>query len=282
LADVIPIGLRALAFMAVLQAAGVPMFVSLGGNDLARAARPIRALGIWTAAVGLVLTGAHQLVEPARLAGDLSGVLDVSLQRMLLASDAGTAASVRMLGLGLLLGGQLGAGRPAALIGAALVAASFAFMGHTAADDQRWWLAPVLVAHLAIVAFWFGALWPLLLTARYETLDATARIVAKLSRLAVRLVPMIFVAGVLLAIGLVPDVASLGTPYGALLLTKIGAFALLMAVAARNKWRLGPRLGRADETALRALRRSVQTEWVLIAGVVAVTATMTAVFSPMH
>ncbi len=42
--------------------------------------------------------------------------------------------------------------------GAVLVAASFALTGHTSSSDRRLALVPLLLAHLLIVAFWFGAL----------------------------------------------------------------------------------------------------------------------------
>jgi putative copper export protein len=168
-----------------------------------------------------------------------------------------------------------------ALMGGTLIAASFAFMGHTASDERRWVLAVLLILHLLLVVFWFGALWPLLLAAKRESLAVAGHVIEQFSRLAVWLVPIIFLAGLGLSVALVPDLASLGTPYGLLLLTKVAGFALLMGLAALNKWRLAPRIARGDGAALRGFRRAVLAEWVLIVGIVTVTATMTGLFSPV-
>ena len=48
-----------------------------------------------------------------------------------------------------------------AVTGAVLVAVSFTLVGHTSTSGRRGILAQLLLAHLLIVAFWFGALWPL-------------------------------------------------------------------------------------------------------------------------
>jgi putative copper export protein len=283
--DLIAIGLRALAFAAALQAAGVPLFLWLFGGNLERAARPIGTLAVRTAAAALVLTMGHALVEPARLAGELSGVFDASLQGLLLASDAGTAVAIRVLGLAMITGGSLKPGRLGTLVvlvGATLVVCSFAFMGHTAADERRWLLAALLILHLLVVAFWFGALWPLSISVKRESLAVAGLVIEAFSGLAVWLVPIIFFAGLGLAVALVPDLASLRTPYGLLLLSKVAGFALLMGLAGLNKWRLGPRIARGEAGAIPVFRRVVLVEWLLLVAVVAVTATMTGLYSPAH
>ena len=283
--DTVAIGVRALSFVAALQAAGIPFFLWLFGDGLVRSARPIAAAAARTAVIGLLATIAYQLVEPARLAGSFSGVLDGSLQAALLASTVGAATTVRVLGLVLVAVGVTKQGRVGAavsLIGGTLIAASFAFTGHTAAHDRRWLLAALLIVHLLIVAFWFGALRPLQLAARHDDVSANAAVIERFSKLALLLVPVIFVAGVALALVLMPDVAVLATPYGLLLLSKVAGFALLMGLAALNKWRFGPQIGSGDAAALLRFRRSVLFEWWLVVGVLCVTAAMTGLFSPEH
>ena len=283
--DQIIVALRALSFVAALQAAGLPLFLWLFADDLHRATQPIAALAKRTAVLGLVFAVAYQLAEPARLAGDLRGILDGSLQAALLGSEAGVASSVRVLGLALIALGWLKPSRLGAAVavaGGTLIAASFAFMGHTAAHDQRWYLASLLIVHLLIVAFWFGALWPLHLASRYEELAVNGVIIERFSKIATWLVPVIFLAGLALSVALLPDLASLRKPYGLLLLAKVAGFAALMALAALNKWRLGPAIAKGSAGALVSFRRSVFVEWLLIAAVLAVTAVMTALFSPRH
>lgn len=285
MADSIAIGLRALAFIAALQAAGASLFLSLFAEDLEHAGAAVRSFAGRTPAAAALIVVAHQLVEPARLTGDLSGVLDGSLQAVLLASDIGTTTSIRILGLALILIGGVANGRASGLValaGSTLVAVSFALMGHTAAADERWILAPVLFLHLFIVAFWFGALWPLHLATRLESAGTAARVVERFSRLAVWWVPALFLAGVVMAAVLLPDLAALATPYGMLLWVKVSGFALLMGLASVNKWRLGPRIGRGQDSAARLLRVSLSAEWLIIAAVLAVTAVMTGLYSPSH
>jgi putative copper export protein len=279
----IAIGLRALAFAAALQAAGIPIFLYLFDKDLDRASDRIGALATRTAAIGFLFTLGTAIFEPARLAGEIAGILDASLHTLLLSTDWGTAIALRLLGLGMIAGGGLRPSRfgtLAALIGTTLVIASFAFMGHTATDDGRWLLSVLLIVHLLLLAFWFGALWPLLISLRQESSSLASLLIEQFSRLAFRLVPIVFVAGLAMAAVLLPDLPSLLRPYGLLLLLKIGGFSLLMGLAAANKWRFGPGVRRGDHASLQALRVSVLAEWALIVAVIAITATMTGLFSP--
>ena len=283
--DVVAVTLRALSFIAVAQAAGIPLFLWLFGDGLHRAGRAGVVLGRRSAAAGLLLTAAHQIVVPAQLLGSLRGIFDAPLQAALLASDAGTANAMRTLGLAMAAAAGYRPGRAgaaAALVGGTLIVVSFAFMGHTVGDDLRWLLAALLILHLLIVAFWFGSLWPLYLVSRLEDLRMNGSIVERFSALAFWLVPIIFVAGLGMALVLLPSLAGLGTPYGMLLIAKIAGFALLMGLAALNKWRLGPSIKTGNARALHALRRSVQAEWALVAAILGITATMTALFSPTH
>ena len=61
---------------------------------------------------------------------------------------------------------------------------------------------------------------------------------------------------------LIRSFAELATPYGAMVLGKAFGFALLMAPAALNKWRFGPRLAAGDPAAaLRIVQRAIAVEW---------------------
>ncbi|HEX9878376.1 MAG TPA: hypothetical protein VGC50_17195 [Gammaproteobacteria bacterium] len=101
--DFIAISVRALGFVAALQAAGVPLFLWLFGDDLPSSMGAIQRLGARVAIAGLLLTMAYQVLEPARLTGELVGVFDSSIQALLLASDLGTATAVRVLGLAMVV-----------------------------------------------------------------------------------------------------------------------------------------------------------------------------------
>lgn len=283
-ADTVAIFLRAAAFVATMQAAGAAMYLSLFGAMLAKSASAVRTIGAGSTLIAVIFTCAHHLIQPARMTGAFAGIFDGTLQAIYLTTDAATANAVRIFGLVTMALGLAMPGRPAAafsLIGATLVVVSFGLMGHTAAHDQRWILLTLLIIHLLVVAFWFGALAPLYIASVRETLDTSASIIAEFSAIAVWLVPMILFAGVAMSALLLEEFSNLQTPYGRLLLVKIAGFVLLMGLATLNKWRLGPAISAGEVGALITLRRSVAAEWCLIAVVLAITAAMTSMFSPI-
>lgn len=283
LPDFVVIGLRALAFVALMQAAGAAMFSSVFGHRLSETTIPLRRLAGAGAVVAVVLIVVQHVFEPARMLASFSGIFDLSLQSLLLTSDAGAARSVRVAGLVLIAWASLRKSEwhePVGLVGAVLALGSFALMGHTATHEARWILAVLLLAHLLIAAFWFGALLPFWLASHREPAAAFAGMLEEFSRQAIRLVPVILLAGLAMAYLLAPDLSSLVSPYGALLLAKLVAFAALMGLAALNKWRLAPAIARGEETAVSGLRLSITAEWLLIASVLSVTAVMTGLFSP--
>lgn len=277
--DAVSVLLRAASFVALLQAAGIPLFVALFSRHLAAASGEIRRLGARSAAVALPLLAAQLALEAARMAGEYAGVLDWSLQRMVLGSAAGAVSGVRVLGAVLIASGLSGRSRLAqgiACAGVLLVAVSFALTGHTAVHPLRWLLAPALVIHLLVAAFWLGAIAALFLATRREK-ERAARVIEAFSRVALWIVPLLAVAGVAMVLLLVPGLGVFGQPYGWLLLVKTTGFVLLMGLAAANRRRLGPAVAAG---ATRGFERSLLAEYVLIAGVLAATAAMTTLYSP--
>ncbi len=281
--DVVSVALRALSFLFVLQATGVALFIAIFGRRLSNSGEPIRRLGWWSALIGLVCVAAHYALEAARIAGDLSGMWDISLQETVLRSASGAAFAVRVLGLSLVV---LALRRASTLsmalgiIGAATVAASFTLVGHTSVHSQRWFMGPLLIVHLLIVAFWIGALLPLQIASLREAPETLAKLVQAFSGVAAWLVPGILLAGLGLTIFLVPGIEVLRQPYGLLLLMKVAAFMLLMILAALNKWRLGPALVRGGRYGRLAFQRSLLAEYLLLFVTLTVTAVMTTFFSP--
>ncbi len=283
--EIVALGLRAASFVAVLQAAGVAMFLWLFSRSLATSAGKIRSLGVSAAIAGGVFTLAYHLVQPARMTGSFSGMFDGSLHAMLLMSDAGATTAIRILGLVMLVLGLpklTRLGEASSLIGATLIVVSFGLMGHTAAHDQRWILVTLLVVHLLIIAFWFGALLPLYMAAARETVADNASVIENFSTIAAWLVPIIFVAGLGMSALLLEEVNNLWTAYGVSLLAKVSGFVVLMGLATLNKWRFAPAIAAGHAPALRNFQRSVAAEWGLIIAVLVVTAVMTGLFSPIH
>jgi putative copper resistance protein D len=280
--DAVSALVRGLSFVALFQAAGVAIFIAIFGRRLVVTARRVRSLGFVSAIAAIVLVAAHYALEAARMAGTLSGVLDFSLQQMVFESSMSTAWMWRTIGLVLIAGTIRRHDKLAtviSLIGAGAIVVAFLFVGHSAIHEDRSWLWPLLALHLAVVAFWFGSLLPLYAVSRTERATLAAEIVDHFSRIAIWLVPAIFLAGLVMAILLIDRWATFREGYGLLLLVKIGGFSALMLLAALNKWRYGPALAEANG-ATAAFQRTVGVEYVLICAVLMATAFMTTLFSP--
>ncbi|HEX7238477.1 MAG TPA: CopD family protein [Gammaproteobacteria bacterium] len=283
--DALVIGLRAIGFVALFQAAGAALFLALYERETARAAADrLRFIARIAALVALVAAVLHFVLTPARMAGDFGSTFDPALESLLLRSNSGTAHIVRVVGLAILLLALDRASRIntwAACVGAGLALLSFVLMGHTVIHPLRFVLAPMLLVHVAVAAVWLGALAGLFIAAR-EAGTASAQLVARFSSHAGWAVPFIFVCGLVMSVILIRSLAELATPYGAMVLGKSLGFAALLALAARNKWRFAPRLFARDATAVPPLQRAIKAEWMLIAAVLVGTAVMTSLYAPEH
>lgn len=193
--DLLSAAIRALSFIALFQAAGAAIFIALIPSPVTE---PVRRLGLYTAFAAILLVSLHYALEAARMAGEISGIADISLQRLVLDSSLFEAFELRIIGLVALALGLWLTGRWALLLslaGALTVLAAFLVVGHTATPPLRYWLSGALLAHLVVVAFWFGSLLPLVLVTRSVASAQAAQIVESFSRVAVISVPLIFIAG---------------------------------------------------------------------------------------
>lgn len=278
--DTLSVALRALSFVALLQAVGIAIFMRLFEPILVLAQRDIRRLGIGSVAIALPLLVGQYVLEPARMAGEFAGVLDLSLQQVALESSTAVTLGVRVIGLVLVwaaLSRAIRGARMSGLAGALLIAVSFALMGHTAVHAGRPLLAAALVTHVLIAAFWFGAIPSLYLLTRREAAELAGRAVEAFSRIAIWLVPALAIAGASMALVLVRHLSVFREPYGWLLLVKSMGFVLLIGFAAANRLRLGPAVAHG---ATRSFTRSLAAEYVLLVAVLAATAVMTTLYSP--
>lgn len=280
--DAVSALVRGVSFLALFQAAGVVVFLALFGRRLVETSTRVRRLGLLSASAGIVLVAAHYGLEAARMAGAMSGIFDLSLQRLVFDSPMSTAWMLRTIGLVLIAATIERGDRTATilgLIGAMAAISGFLFVGHSSVHPDRIWLSVLLTVHLAVVSFWFGSLLPLYAISRAESAPVAAKIVDDFSRIAVWLVPGILLAGLLMAVLLIDRWATLREGYGVVLLAKTLAFAALMGLAALNKWRYGPALAAARGATV-AFQRTVMAEYALICAVLIATATMTTLFSP--
>jgi len=279
--------LRAASLILTFQAAGAALFIAAFAPALADQQRELQQLGGRAALASLALLAAQVLFEPLHLAGDWAG-MGSAILRVFVSSSAAFALGAALAGMTwvtLTLRRKLPLGRfgrSLAAVGSVLTLGAFLLTGHTVAHRERAPLAALLFAHLLIVAFWFGSLAPLRrFIARAPPAEA-ARLTEAFSAAAVWLVPLIALLGAGMAWLLLPDGRALFRPYGLLLLSKAALFALLLGLAALNRWRLVPALARAETGAASRLGRSIGLEYLLICVVFVVTAVMSGALSPQE
>jgi len=283
LVDLASVSLRIVSFVALFQASGAAIFVALFGKSLAQSLPRIRHVGLVSAFVALASVGGHYALEAARMAGDFTGVMDASLQTLVMRGSSGAMAGARLAGVLLIalgLAGDRDWRNLVALLGTLFVLVSFTLVGHTAVHPDRPILAALLIAHLFGGAFWFGALAPLYLVSSHEPMRIAGRVLNAFSSLALWLVPGLMLAGVLIATFLIPSLEVFKSSYGILLIGKAVGFSLLMLLASANKWRFAPAINHGEARAITLLQRSLIAEYVLIVAVLGITAVMTEFFAP--
>jgi copper resistance protein D len=281
--DAASIAVKTMTYAATLGAAGAVFFLGVCGPLIADEDRPrIRSLVVGLAALSVFAGGAQILVSAGSMADDAAGMWDGSLIHMVWQAGAGRANAIRAIGLLLAALGVL-SDRPPwwALLGAATAATSFAWTGHARALNPD--VLPVLLvsAHLLGIAFWLGALAPLLIVSRNGDVTIIAATSARFGSSAVFVVGGLMAAGVALLWMLLGDVTALwSSAYGRSVMLKLAFVGCLLCFAAFNKLRLTPRLLAGDSQALRSLRTSIRFEMMLGAVILAVTASFTTLIGP--
>jgi putative copper resistance protein D len=275
---------KAITYAATLGAAGGIFFVAyshalLGATAGARIRRHIGVLLV----VAALASAVKILATAASASGDLRGMFDPGLVRMILQGGEGRASVVRATGLLLMTAALTARGPPGktALVGAVAAATSFAWIGHphAAADDRL--ATGAVVVHLLAAAFWLGALAPLLIVTRDADRARIAATVLRFGAAALIVVAILLVAGVCLLCLLLNDAGELWTTrYGHLVCAKLVFVGCLLALAAYNRKRLTPRLGAQARGAEQGLRRSIQLEIVAAAAVLIFTAALTTLTGP--
>jgi copper resistance protein D len=281
--DGLAVMLKAVLYAATLGAAGGVFFLSYAGSMLDQvdglAAR--RLVQILVAA-SLIASVTRIFVTAGSMSGDASGTLDADLVGMIWRAGEGRAITVRAAGLLLALPAVLRHRRPGVLTlaGAAGAATSFAWVGHAHTTASGW---PILLIgiHLLAVAFWLGALGPLLLLARHNVPRRIASVAARFGTAAAAVVAALILAG-LAVLGVLLNSASelWASGYGRTLCVKLALVACLLACAAFNKLRLTPRLMADHADAVRTLRASIRIELVLVSLILIVTAALTTLTGP--
>lgn len=229
---------------------------------------PARRLSIFTAAAGMVaallIIGLQGLDLLGLGLGDLQGPV-------WWAGAISVYGQTSLVALGALTSGLLGLwarsekiGAVAGLVAIGLAGLAVSLSGHASAAQPQWLMKPALFIHMVAIAWWVGALYPLILLLRED--QATAR--DPLLRFS-RAIPFAIVP--LVASGVVLAVVQLGWPgpawfsgYGAILAAKLVLLAALFIVASWNRWALTAPAATGDAQALRQMRRAILAEIVLV------------------
>ena len=277
-------------YLGALLAVGAVLF-RLAFPDLPdpeqRAASRTGAIAAWA---GIALALLQWPLQAGYLGGgNVASAVDPMLLGIVFDGAQGTRLILAVIGLllvqAILLGARRlpGLGHGLSLAGALLVMLAFVQMGHTL-GEPRALLAGLLILHLGAAAFWVASLWPLYrLAGRPAGAADAAQILARFGRVAMVVVGLLVLAGMVLAALLLGGFPALfTTDHGQFLLGKVWIVALLLLLAAANKWRLVPAFERGEPWASRRLRRSIALEGLLIVTVLLVTAVLTTVSSPAN
>lgn len=150
---------------------------------------------------------------------------------------------------------------------AALALVASGFMGHSMSFVPAL-LVPARAIHIAALAIWLGGL---LILLRSTQPGAEFQVSAeRVSTLALSAVVLMLLTGLTHVIAFPTPLLELATSfYGALLLAKLFGMAVLIAMGARNRFRVMPRLPEAD--AIASLRKAVAWEIGVMAAILLVT-----------
>ncbi len=154
---------------------------------------------------------------------------------------------------------------PAALVGIALVVASFLFDGHTVSDGPRWLHAGANLIHVVTAATWAGGVTMLALVIarrnRNNIATRSLQLAVRFSVVATVALVAAGIAGVVLSVVILDSPSQLwSTPWGQLLLVKVALVALAAAGGAYNHKIIVPELDRSpDDVAVAQRFRTVVT-----------------------
>jgi copper resistance protein D len=281
------VGARLLQYGGATVLFGSSLFFVYAAADVEAwqwARRLVAAAALLLAIGSLAAIAAQASLFAGSFAEGLSGeALGAVIASMALGKAALVRATCAAVAFALLLAFPAGRPpwRPVAALGA-VAAASLAWMGHGTATEGTFGGLHLAsdILHALAAAAWVGALAifsGLLLTVRRP--GQRVQLHAALngfSGIGTGLVAVLVLTGLVNAWVLIgPDGARelFTTLYGRLLLVKLALFAAMLALAARNRFRLTPGLGRAqDDVAIAALRRSVGFETAAAFAVLAIVA----------
>lgn len=158
-----------------------------------------------------------------------------------------------------------------ALIAVLLLGGALAASGHASSARPVWLARPAVLLHAIMITAWIGSLLPLLQLVRGTGAN---RSLLRFSRLMPWVLALLLISGVTLTLLQLDHWAALWqTDYGRILSAKLVVVALLLAVAAWNRYRLTARVQRGEARAQRVLARLIRVELLLVVIVLALVST---------
>lgn len=289
--QVLVIFAKALTYGAGFIAAGGVLFLLLFSGRLSvEESSSIQRTIVWAAIAGAVFSLLRLSLMSAMMTGDLSGMVDVAMMKMVVDSREGPATGWRVLGLlgiaAVAAGRRLIGWRSAlALVGALIAVCSFVRVGHAgevAMGPKFQWLPQWLLGlHLLSVAFWLGALWPLHRLTFSADVRTTAAVSHRFGQIAMAVVGLLVVCGGWLLWLILGSPSALWTSqYGVVFLAKLLGVAALLAFGAVNKLIFTPRLAAAAPSSARGLRLSIRFEMIVAVLVLFISAVLTTAVGP--
>ena len=271
-----------LLYLCVFVSSGLAINLVVFNKPLSDLAPMLRRIGLIFSLVAGILVVLAFALRGGRLMDDMSGLTDPDILALLWETPPGDVLLFRLIGLAIMILGFLFAskGRWVAIAGVAPLLWSFSEIGHVGREENIA-LQAVLFAHLVVAAFWIGVFIPLRRLANDEKQQLEAgELALQFGRIAIGAVPILIVAGVVLAWNIVGDWSTLlGTEYGLVLMGKILVVAVLLMLAGINKIKLSPGLVRGDVGAGKHLATSIQFEWLCVVFIFAATAVFTSVLT---
>jgi copper transport protein len=253
------------------------LFVGVGGVFFARwvgwsmtgiaVPRVALAIGLSSAVVSLGVLGLDLLGLP------LSALATIAPWKVASGTSAGPALLVDIAAMlfALLALSNTWCARALAIIAFVGVGLSLAMTGHAATAPPELLTRPAIFLHGLGVAFWIGALAPLVALLS-KSPAAALPVLNRFSRIAVPVVGVLALTGLALAIvQLETPSALVETRYGLILSIKLALVLVLLALAGLNRFRLTPALA-GDRRAAPALKRSILLECAIALGIFAVVA----------
>lgn len=259
-------------YLGVMTSAGTVMAMLMFRLERTRGlAMTFAVLGIVAAILAFSLRGAN-------LTGDVSGLTDPEMLKLLWTTPVGTALLLRLVGLGLLIAGLFmgRVGTWVSVLGGVIAIWSFDQVGHVSGLETTL-LDLALMLHLLAVALWIGVLTPLKrLASSSSTYASAADVGHRFGVVASATVPVLIIVGGYMGYQLVGSFTALvGTSYGQAMIIKVLLVGLLLGLAAANKLRFIPALRTGDPAVANHLSKSISVEWIVILAVLGMTAVLT-------